>query len=252
MCIALALLPIDKRREEESVSRASLIACASCALRCARLAACDFASVSACSSSRSSLAHSDFVRITRSAQYMPHTDMPSIKPNSGVSTDERRGAPSAVAGKVESNLGRNRGHRSLSGRRPYDTTREATNRAGAMDPNDGAPATLFDKIISKAIPADVLYEDELALAFRDINPAAPTHFLVIPKTRDGLTSLSKADPRHKEILGHLLFVAQHVAKEQGLESGFRIVINDGADGCQTVFHLHLHCLGGRQLGWPPG
>ncbi|KAG8458767.1 hypothetical protein KFE25_012965 [Diacronema lutheri] len=118
-----------------------------------------------------------------------------------------------------------------------------------MEPSE---TTIFDKILSKEIPSDVVYEDELCLAFRDIAPQAPVHVLVIPKRKDGLSQLSKADARHKELLGHLLFVAQHVAKSEGLAEGFRIVINDGKHGCQAVYHLHLHVLGGRQLTWPPG
>uniref|UniRef100_A0A7S4DAD2 HIT domain-containing protein n=1 Tax=Heterosigma akashiwo TaxID=2829 RepID=A0A7S4DAD2_HETAK len=116
---------------------------------------------------------------------------------------------------------------------------------------DDAPATIFDKIIAKEIPADVLYEDDKCLAFRDINPAAPTHFLVIPKQREGLTQLRNATEDHVGLLGHLMLVAGRVAKEQGLE-GFRVVVNDGAQGGQEVFHLHLHVLGGRQMSWPPG
>jgi len=97
-----------------------------------------------------------------------------------------------------------------------------------------------------------LYEDELALAFLDVNPVAPVHFLVIPKDKDGLERLSDCDERHKAVLGHLLWVAQHVARQQGAsESGFRIVINDGPDARQSVAHLHLHVLGGRTLSWPP-
>ncbi|KAJ3677404.1 hypothetical protein LUZ60_003128 [Juncus effusus] len=93
--------------------------------------------------------------------------------------------------------------------------------------------TVFDKIINKEIPATVVYEDDKALAFRDINPQAPVHVLVIPKVRDGLTGLSKAEERHVEILGHLLYVAKIVAKQEGLDDGFRIVINDGPNGlCQ--------------------
>ncbi|CAM9289083.1 unnamed protein product [Pylaiella littoralis] len=117
---------------------------------------------------------------------------------------------------------------------------------------DGGGETIFDKIISKAIPADIIHEDELCLAFKDINPQAPVHFLVIPKSRDGLTQLSKAVDSNKALLGHLMFVAQQVAKEQGLDEGFRVVVNDGVQGCQTVYHLHLHVIGGRQLNWPPG
>jgi histidine triad (HIT) family protein len=99
----------------------------------------------------------------------------------------------------------------------------------------------------------VIYEDDAALAFRDVNPQAPVHFLVIPKVRAGLTRLGKATPAHGPLLGHLLAVAADVAKAEGVgESGYRVVINDGADGCQSVFHLHLHVLGGRKLGWPPG
>lgn len=119
-------------------------------------------------------------------------------------------------------------------------------------PDDGAP-TIFDKIVQKQIPSTIVYEDDLALAFRDITPQAPVHILVIPKVRAGLTKLSKAEEAHKPMLGHLLYVAQLVAKQEGLgDSGFRIVINDGPDGCQSVYHLHLHILGGRQMQWPPG
>ncbi|CAM9905635.1 unnamed protein product [Ectocarpus sp. 4 AP-2014] len=116
----------------------------------------------------------------------------------------------------------------------------------------GGEATIFDKIISKEIPADIIHEDELCLAFKDISPQAPVHFLVIPKSRDGLTQLSKAVESNKALLGHLMFVAQKVAKEQGLDEGFRVVVNDGVQGCQTVYHLHIHVIGGRQLKWPPG
>lgn len=112
--------------------------------------------------------------------------------------------------------------------------------------------TLFDKIVAKEIPADVLYEDEQALAFRDISPTAPTHFLVIPKNRDGLDGISHAEERHEALLGHLMVVAAKVAKEQGLRRGYRIVINDGEQGCQSVYHLHIHVIGGKQLTWPPG
>eukprot|EP00948_MAST-09A_sp_MAST-9A-sp1_P003326 g3326.t1 len=112
--------------------------------------------------------------------------------------------------------------------------------------------TIFDKIISKEIPATILYEDDKSLAFADINPVAKTHFLVIPKKKDGLSMLEKAEERHKEILGHLLFVANKVAQEnEKLTEGYRVVINNGKHGCQSVYHLHLHVVGGNQLGWPP-
>ncbi|GAB4844014.1 Histidine triad nucleotide-binding protein 1 [Ancistrocladus abbreviatus] len=112
--------------------------------------------------------------------------------------------------------------------------------------------TIFDKIINKEIPAKVVYEDDKVLAFRDISPQAPTHILIIPKDKDGLSGLSKAEERHVEILGHLLYTAKLVAKQEGLEDGFRIVINDGPNGCQSVYHIHVHLLGGRQMNWPPG
>ncbi|EEC16207.1 histidine triad (hit) protein, putative [Ixodes scapularis] len=88
------------------------------------------------------------------------------------------------------------------------------------------------------------------VAFNDINPQAPVHFLVIPKK--AISQLSTAAEADKPLLGHLMYVAQKVAKEVGLKKGFRVVVNDGPDGCQSVYHVHLHVLGGRQLGWPPG
>ncbi|KAH7513158.1 hypothetical protein FEM48_Zijuj12G0166900 [Ziziphus jujuba var. spinosa] len=112
--------------------------------------------------------------------------------------------------------------------------------------------TIFDKIINKEIPSKVVFEDDQVLAFRDISPQAPTHILIIPKVKDGLTGLSKAEERHIDILGRLLYTAKLIAKQEGLDDGFRIVINDGPDGCQSVYHIHLHLLGGRQLNWPPG
>ena len=88
------------------------------------------------------------------------------------------------------------------------------------------------------------------MAFKDINPMGPIHFLVIPKNKDGLNRLSNAREDQKGILGHLLFTAQKVAKEQGLkEGGFRTVINDGPNGAQSVYHLHIHVIGGRQMNW---
>nr|XP_043631944.1 14 kDa zinc-binding protein-like [Erigeron canadensis] len=128
---------------------------------------------------------------------------------------------------------------------------EASARAAATEANTGAP-TIFDKIISKEIPSSIVYEDEKVLAFRDINPQAPVHVLVIPKLRDGLTELGKAEPRHEDILGHLLHASKIVAEKEGIVDGFRVVINSGATACQSVYHLHLHVLGGRQLKWPPG
>lgn len=125
--------------------------------------------------------------------------------------------------------------------------------ASSTDPavNPNAP-TFFDKIVSKEIPANIIFEDDLCLAFRDINPQGPKHFLVIPKNKDGLNKLSNARDDHKSLLGHLLYIAQYVAKMEELDEGFRVVINDGKNGAQSVYHLHIHVIGGRQMSWPPG
>jgi histidine triad (HIT) family protein len=116
---------------------------------------------------------------------------------------------------------------------------------------DTAPSTIFDKIVSGEIPSKLVYEVDLALAFRDVNPQSPVHFLVIPKKRDGLTQLSKAREDQKELLGHLMYVAGQVGQKE-CPQGYRITINDGVDGAQSVYHLHLHVMGGRQMKWPPG
>ena len=110
--------------------------------------------------------------------------------------------------------------------------------------------TLFGKIIRREIPADIVYEDDQCLAFRDIAPQAPTHILVIPKK--AIPKLSEAKAEDKALLGHLLYVVGDIAREQKLENGYRVVINTGEAAGQTVFHLHLHLLGGRELSWPPG
>ncbi len=110
--------------------------------------------------------------------------------------------------------------------------------------------TIFNKIINREIPADIVFEDDLAMAFRDLNPQAPVHILVIPK--QAIPKISDAAPQDQALLGHLLLVCAKVAKEQGLENGFRLVINNGEDGGQTVFHLHIHILGKRFMQWPPG
>ena len=91
------------------------------------------------------------------------------------------------------------------------------------------------------------------MAFHDAFPCAPKHFLVVPKNRDGLTGICKAEERHEALLGHLMVVASKVATEQQMhEEGYRLVINDGKFGCQSVYHLHIHIIGGKQLDWPPG
>ena len=110
--------------------------------------------------------------------------------------------------------------------------------------------TIFGKIIAKELPADIVYEDERALAFRDINPAAPVHVLVIPKIP--IPRLCDADDGHQSLLGHLMWVAKEVAAQEGIGEAFRLIVNNGAEAGQTVFHLHLHVLGGRPLHWPPG
>lgn len=111
--------------------------------------------------------------------------------------------------------------------------------------------TIFSKIIRKEIPADIVYETESVLAFKDIAPQAPVHILVIPKKH--IRDVSAASDDDGEVLGQLLLAAKAVAREQSLEEdGYRLVINNGAKAGQTVFHLHLHILGGRPFTWPPG
>lgn len=109
--------------------------------------------------------------------------------------------------------------------------------------------TIFGKILRKEIPATVVFEDDHVLAFRDVNPAAPTHILVIPKKY--IVNTMTADDSDKELLGHIVLVAARVAREEGLE-GYRLVINNGEVAGQSVFHLHAHVIGGRPLQWPPG
>ncbi len=110
--------------------------------------------------------------------------------------------------------------------------------------------TLFEKIIQREIPADIVYEDDQVLAFRDINPAAPTHILVIPKKP--IPRIGAAENEDQSLLGHLLLKAAEIAKTLKLENGFRLVMNNGPDGGESVPHLHCHILGGRSLQWPPG
>lgn len=111
--------------------------------------------------------------------------------------------------------------------------------------------TVFQKIIDREIPATIVYEDDQVLAFRDVNPKAPTHVLII--TKRNIARISAAEPSDEALLGHLLLKAAAVANQLGLgASGYRLVINSGPDGGETVPHLHCHILGGRPLGWPPG
>jgi histidine triad (HIT) family protein len=111
--------------------------------------------------------------------------------------------------------------------------------------------TLFEKIAAREIPAAIVYEDNLVLAIRDINPQAPTHLLIFPKRP--VVRIAEAAPDDQSLLGHLLLKAAAVAEMVGLKkNGYRLVINNGADGGETVPHLHCHILGGRHLAWPPG
>ena len=113
--------------------------------------------------------------------------------------------------------------------------------------------TLFEKIITREIPAEIIFEDERALAFQDISPQAPNHILVIPKKP--ITRVGEADTEDEALLGHLLLTAQRVADDLGInstEEGFRLVINNGKLGGEAVPHLHVHLLAGRQMKWPPG
>ena len=114
----------------------------------------------------------------------------------------------------------------------------------------GTNDTIFGKIIRREIPADIVYEDDLCLAFRDVQPQAPVHVLMIPKKH--IPKLADATPEDHALLGHLLMKVKQVAEELKLDNGYRVVINNGEDGGQTVFHLHVHLLGGRSLAWPPG
>ena len=109
---------------------------------------------------------------------------------------------------------------------------------------------IFCRIVDGGIPANKVFEDEQCLAFRDLHPVAPTHVLVIPK--EHIRSTAHAVETHGPLLGHLMLTAAKVAEQEGLASGFRLVANTGADGGQTVDHLHLHVLGGRPMAWPPG
>jgi histidine triad (HIT) family protein len=110
--------------------------------------------------------------------------------------------------------------------------------------------TIFKRILDKEIPADVVYEDDRCLAFRDVNPQAPTHVLIIPKVE--IVSLADVADSDAPLLGYLLVVASKVAAKLGLSQGYRAVVNCGRDGGQTVDHLHVHLLGGRPMKWPPG
>jgi len=110
--------------------------------------------------------------------------------------------------------------------------------------------TIFSKIINKQIPADIVHEDDLSLAFRDINPQAPVHILIIPKKP--ISKLNDAEVSDQELLGHLMLVANKIAEKEGVADAFRLVLNNGAGAGQEVFHMHFHLLAGRSFTWTPG
>ncbi|XP_067839354.1 histidine triad nucleotide-binding protein 1 [Heptranchias perlo] len=123
-----------------------------------------------------------------------------------------------------------------------ETVRAQTAQAGGD--------TIFGKIIRKEIPCELLYEDDKCIAFNDIEPQAPTHFLVVPKKP--IAQLSKAEDSDAALLGHLMIVGKKCAVKLGLTNGYRLILNEGRDGGQSVYHVHLHICGGRQMHWPPG
>jgi histidine triad (HIT) family protein len=111
--------------------------------------------------------------------------------------------------------------------------------------------TLFTKIRKREIPAQIVYEDEHCFAFRDINPQAPTHILIVPRVE--IPTMNDAKTEHQAVLGHMMLIAPEIAKEEGIsEHGYRLVINTNAHAGQTVAHIHIHLLGGRAMSWPPG
>jgi len=110
--------------------------------------------------------------------------------------------------------------------------------------------TIFKRIIDKEIPAKIIYQDDLCIAFHDVAPEAPTHVLVIPKKE--IASLNELEDADADLMGHLMLVIRDLAKELNLGSGYRVVVNCGPEGGQTVEHIHFHLLGGRQFEWPPG
>ena len=128
--------------------------------------------------------------------------------------------------------------------------RENVRDLDSLEPLFRMSLTLFEKIINKEIPAEIIYEDDVSIVIEDINPQAPTHLLIIPKKV--IPKLSDASNEDQEILGHLMLVAGKIADQLGLDETFRLVVNNGAKAGQSVFHLHLHLISGRPLNWPPG
>jgi len=123
-------------------------------------------------------------------------------------------------------------------------------RTAALHYSRPMPETIFSQIIRKEVPADIVHEDDLCLSFRDTNPQAPVHILIIPKSP--ITGLATVKSENHGLLGHLLLIAKKIATDEGIgESGYRLIINSGPDGGQTIDHLHVHLIGGARLGWPP-
>ena len=110
--------------------------------------------------------------------------------------------------------------------------------------------TIFDRIIRKEIPADIVHEDDLSIAFRDINPRAPVHILIIPKK--AMAQLNDAESGDRELLGHIMLTVNRVAEKEGVADAYRLVLNNGAGAGQEIFHMHFHLLAGRPFSWPPG
>ena len=123
-------------------------------------------------------------------------------------------------------------------------------KAQNMNPNE--EETIFHKIVAGKNPSTKVYENEDVYAFRDINPVAKVHIIIVPKKMQGLNMLSSAKAEHIPILGKLVFAASEIARQEKLENGYRVVINCNKEGCQSVPYLHLHLIGGQQLSWPPG
>jgi histidine triad (HIT) family protein len=126
------------------------------------------------------------------------------------------------------------------------------NRRTRSNPEEVGDLTdcLFCRIIRKELPSDIVYEDDDVLAFRDIKPEAPVHVLIIPKRH--IASLANLTDEDTDVMGHAMFVASRLARDLGISEGYRVVTNCGKDAGQSVFHIHMHLLGGRSLGWPPG
>ncbi len=115
---------------------------------------------------------------------------------------------------------------------------------------DAPQETIFSKIIKREIPADIVYEDDACLAFKDINPQAPVHLLIIPKK--AIATINDIEPEDREVVGQLFCIARQLAKEMGFaDDGYRVVMNCNGHGGQDVYHIHLHLLAGKPLGWPP-